>query len=47
MMEMKVNGFELLNHFSIKQAMVLNCKTIFQRESKQAKRIIAKTGLKC
>ena len=35
MMEMKVNGFELLNHFSSKQAMVLNCKTNFQRASKQ------------
>ena len=32
------NGFELLNHVSSKKAskqMVLNCKTIFQRASKQ------------
>ena len=46
MMEKKVNGFELLNHFSSKKAskqMVLNCKPFFKEQA--SKRIFAKTGL--
>ena len=42
MMKKKVNGFELLNHFSSKQ-MVLNCKPFFKEQA--SKRIFAKIGL--